>query len=182
MGGIYAALLRGINVGGRNKLPMKELVGIFEKEGCDEVRTYIQSGNVVFRAPAGTIDAVAAAVRDGIARRFGFDVPIILRSASDLARVAAANPFLVDAPNPKHLHVGFLADAPRPDAIAALDAARSDVDRFAVVGSEVYLHVPGGMGRTKLTTDWFDRRLETAMTVRNWRTVNTLVEMTGAAR
>jgi len=81
------------------------------------------------------------------------------------------------ADDPKHLHIGFLAETPGEEAIASLDPGRSDVDNFQVKGREVYLHVPGGLGCTKLTTDYFDRRLGTVMTVRNWRTVNKLLEM-----
>lgn len=177
MSDIYVALLRGINVGGRNKLPMKELTALFHDAGCSAVRTYIQSGNIVFDVGRRTAAEVAATVREGIATRYGYDIPIVLRSALELRAVLANNPFLHDDPDPKHLGVGFLADEPTAEAIASLDPTRSDVDSFEVVGAEVYLHVPGGMGRTKLTTDWFDRRLGTVMTARNWRTVTALMEM-----
>jgi uncharacterized protein (DUF1697 family) len=171
------ALLRGINVGGKHKLPMKELVALFEGAGCSDVRTYIQSGNVVFRTSEKSAAAVAKDVERRIEERFGYEVPVILRTAEALGTVASGNPFLADGADETHLHVGFLATRPTPEAVASLDPARSAIDSFRVVGTEVYLHTPGGMGRTKLTTDWFDRRLGATMTVRNWRTVGKLVDM-----
>lgn len=113
-----------------------------------------------------------------IEERFGNRVPLVVRTGSQLRDASGQNPFVDEASDAKHLHVGFLADTPNATAIAALDPARSTVDSFAVLGKEVFLHVPGGMARTKLTTAYFDRRLETIMTVRNWRTVTTLLEMT----
>jgi len=164
-------------VGGKHKLPMKELIALFEAAGCAHVRTYIQSGNVVFDPPAASAAKLGEDVERRILQRFGYAVPVLLRSAEALRAVGRGNPFLAGGAEEVHLHVGFLADRPTPEAVASLDPSRSKSDSFHVVGTEVYLHTPGGMGRTKLTTDWFDRRLGTTMTVRNWRTVNKLVEM-----
>ena len=90
---------------------------------------------------------------------------------------AASNPFVAAGADPAHLSLGFLAEAPSADTVASLDPTRSSIDSFRVMGREVYLHVPGGMARTKLTTAFFDRGLNSVMTVRNWRTVNKLLEM-----
>src|SRR5512143_3451922 len=100
----HVALLRGINVGGRNRLPMADLAAVFAAEGCAEVRTYIQSGNVLFLAPAARVGALAGAVEGAIAARFGFRVPVVIRTASDLARVARGNPFLAAGADPATLH------------------------------------------------------------------------------
>jgi uncharacterized protein (DUF1697 family) len=175
----HVALLRGINVGGRHKLPMKELVALFEEVGSEDVRTYIQSGNVVFRSASKSVAEVTAELEWAIEARFGFEVPIVMRSVEALCDIVARNPFVAAGADPRHLHVGFLSDAPTEQAVASLDPARTNIDSFRVLGTEVHLHVPGGMGRTKLTTDWFDRRLGTTMTVRNWRTVNKLIEIAG---
>jgi uncharacterized protein (DUF1697 family) len=174
---MHVALLRGINVGGKHKLPMKDLVALLEDAGCSRVRTYIQSGNVVFETPESSVADLAADIERRIGKRFGYEVPIVLRSAEALRAVASGNPFLAQGAEETHLHVGFLADPPTPEAVASLDPSRSEIDSFRVVGADVYLYTPGGMGRTKLTTDWFERRLGTRMTVRNWRTVGKLVEM-----
>jgi uncharacterized protein (DUF1697 family) len=169
--------MRGINVGGKNKLPMKDLAALFEEVGCREVRTYIQSGNVVFEGDATLANRVVTEVPRRIADRFGYRVPVIVRTARELRDEADCHPFVAEATDPKHLHLGFLADAPSAQAIASLDPTRSSVDSFAVLGRAVFLHVPGGMARTRLTTDYFDRRLATIMTVRTWRTVEKLLEM-----
>jgi uncharacterized protein (DUF1697 family) len=175
------ALLRGINVGGRNRLPMKELAGLFETVGCASVRTYIQSGNVVFDGGASEARAVVDRIPGLVEEHHGFRVPVLVRTAAEIRVVIAGNPFLRESVDPAHLHVGFLSDAPTKEAVGSLDPDRSDSDRFGVHGREVFLHVPGGMARTRLTTDYFDRRLGTTMTVRNWRTVNRLAEMMEAS-
>ena len=175
--GSHVALMRGINVGGKNKLPMKDLVALFVEVGCRQVRTYIQSGNVVFEGDAELAERVVTDVPTRIAARFGLSVPVIVRTAEEVRDAVSMHPFVAEAADLKHLHMGFLADTPSADAVASLDPARSAVDAFAVMGKEIFLHVPGGMARTKLTTDYFDRRLGTVLTVRNWRTVNKLLEM-----
>lgn len=173
--GVHVALLRGINVGGKNSLPMRELVAMFESAGASDVRTYIQSGNVIFSAsPAmarGVPDAVAAAIFE----RFGFRAAVVTRSAAELRAIAEANPFLARGADPATLHVVFLADEPAPEHVAALDPGRSPPDELEARGREIYLRCPNGYGRTKLTNDYFDSKLATTSTVRNWRTVLQLV-------
>jgi uncharacterized protein (DUF1697 family) len=174
----HAALLRGINVGGKNMLPMKELAGMFAAAGCGEVATYIQSGNVVFCAK----DKVAAGLGELIAKqveaRFGLKVPVVLRSAAELETVIRSNPFLQAGAAEETLHVAFLADRPAAALVAGLDARRSAPDEFAVVGREIYLRLVSGVSGTKLSNAYFDSKLKTVSTIRNWRTVLKLVEMT----
>lgn len=180
----HVALLRGVNVGGKNLLPMKDLCALFTKAGCLRVRSYIQSGNVVFCAPAGEVEDIAAAMEIVIERKFGFRPVIVVRSAKGLANVLASNPFLKDGSarvNEGALHVGFLAKAPPARQVEALETDRSPGDSFKVIGSEVYLHLPGGVARTKLTNAWFDSVLKTTCTVRTWRTVKRLAEMAAEA-
>ncbi len=176
----HVALLRGINVGGKNKLPMKQLVEIFEDLGCTEVTTYIQSGNVVFRAGVTPARQIPDTVSDEIARRFGYRVPVVLRRASGLREALARNPFLKAGMNTKMLYVAFLATRPSAARIRSLDPHRSPPDTFAVHGREIYLCCPNGVARSKLTNQYFDTRLETVCTARNWATVQKLVEMTAA--
>ncbi len=171
----HVALLRGINVGGKAKLPMRDLVAIFAGCGASAVETYIQSGNVVFAAAQP--EAVVAAVTLEIAKLYGYPGRIVLRSADEFAQAHQANPFVRAGAAPETLHIYFLADLPAAQAVAGLDAGRSPGDSFAVVGREVYLHLPQGMARTKLTNSYFDTKLKTVSTARNWNTVTKLAEL-----
>ena len=117
----HIALLRGINVGGKNKLPMSELTAIFNDAGAGNIRTYIQSGNVVFTADNATIDGLTNAVSDGIANRMGMKIPIIIRTQPELEAAVHQSPYRSRTENPKELHVVFLKDSPAPSAVTALD-------------------------------------------------------------
>jgi len=174
----HVALLRGINVGGKNKLPMKELAALFAAIGCAEVTTYIQSGNVVFDASPRVARTLPAAISAAIRQRFGLAVPVVTRTAAELDAVVRDNPFLAHGDDPDVLHVMFLADAPSAGQRAALDPQRSPGDSFEVRGREVYLSLPGGVARTKLSNAYFDSTLGTVSTGRNWRTVQKLLELT----
>ena len=176
----YAALLRGINVGGKNKLPMKDLCAMFVDLGCTDVRNYIQSGNILFTAAPSLASDVPALITRAIADRFGLAVPVVLRSAAELREAAAHNPFLEVEGSSDWLAVGFLAAPPTPERVKTLDPHRSPPDAFALCGREIYLRCPNGLGLTKLNTNYFDAKLKTVSTFRNWRTVLTLIDMLGA--
>jgi uncharacterized protein (DUF1697 family) len=156
---------------------MASLAAAVEAAGATDVSTYIQSGNVLFRAPQGRAERLAADVRQALARRHGLDVPLVLRSAEELAEAVRANPFLARGTGPAQLHLAFLADRPRAAAVAALDPDRSPPDAFALRGREVYLHLPNGAARTRLTNAWLDASLGTVSTIRNWRTVERLLAL-----
>jgi uncharacterized protein (DUF1697 family) len=172
------ALLRGINVGGKNKLPMRDLAAMFSEAGYTNVRTYIQSGNVVFSATPAAAKRLPGLIAQRIADGYGYRVPVVLRAANEFHQVAASNPFLRSAADAGTLHVAFLADLPDQRHIASLDPKRSPGDSFQVRGREIYLHLPNGVAGTKLTNNYFDSTLATTCTMRNWRTVLKLVEMT----
>ena len=174
----FIALLRGINVGGKNKVPMRELARLFEAAGCSDVSTYIQSGNVVLTTTAKRAATLPVVIARDIAARFGCTVPVILRTASELHDVARANPFVRRGESHDALHVMFLADVPEAGAVAALDPKRSPGDEFVVRGRDIYLFCPKGVADTKLTNAYFDARLATKSTGRNWRTVEKLVVLT----
>jgi uncharacterized protein (DUF1697 family) len=176
----HVALLRALNVGGANRLDMASLRAHFEAAGASAVRTYIQSGNVVFEASAGRAAQVTARVRARLASAHGLEVPIVLRSARELEAVVRGNPFLAAGADPARLHLAFLAGRPAAAAVAALDPARSPPDAFEVRGREVYLHLPNGAARTRLSTAWLDSRLGTVSTLRSWRTVERLLAMATA--
>jgi uncharacterized protein (DUF1697 family) len=173
----HVALLRAINVGGRNGLPMKTLAKMFEGLGCRNVRTYIQSGNVVFEATDAVARRVPAGIHAAIVSEAGFSVPVVTRTAKELAAVAKSHPFAKRSSDPKALHVAFLAAAPSAARIALLDPSRSPPDEFVVKGREIYLLCPNGLGRSKLTNAYFDSKLETVSTLRNLATVNKLLAM-----
>ncbi|MCY3912621.1 MAG: DUF1697 domain-containing protein [Chloroflexi bacterium] len=177
--GVYIALLRAINVGGTKKLLMADLRAMFEAAGCTEVRTYIQSGNVVFRADPALAERIPELIEGEIAASKGFQVPVVTRSAAEWSAVVSGNPFLAAGADPAQLHVGFLAEEPGTARIAELDPNRSPQDALEVRGREVYLHFPNGTARSKLTVDYFDRTLGTTITIRNWRTVGKLLAMAG---
>ena len=174
---IWVALLRGINVGGKNLLPMTDLAGLFEEAGCAGVRTYIQSGNVLFTASRARAEKLPGLIASGIADRFGYQVPVLLRTAAELGETIRRNPFLEAGAAENWLHVLFLANQPDAGRVATLDAFRSPPDAFAVVGREIYLQCPNGVGNTKLTNAYFDSRLAAVSTERNWRTVRKLFEL-----
>jgi uncharacterized protein (DUF1697 family) len=175
--GKHVALLRGINVGGKNMLPMKELAGLFVAAGCGEVVTYIQSGNVVFCADDKVAGRVQNAITKQVQLQFGLKVPVVLRTASEMQAVIRGNPFLKAGAADEMLHVSFLADRPGPDLVVGLDAMRSAPDEFAVIGREIYMKLVTGAAKTKLTNAYFDSKLKTVSTMRNWRTVLKLAEM-----
>jgi uncharacterized protein (DUF1697 family) len=172
----HLALLRGINVGGNNMLPMRDLAKMFDAAGCTNVRTYIQSGNVIFDAPAGA-PGIADKITGNIEKRFGFRIPMILRTSRQLLKTIRDNPFLATVQDQRALYVYFLAHSPEARAVAALYPGRSAPDAFHVLGAEIYLHLPNGMGRSKLTNAYFDSKLSTICTARNWATVLKLSEM-----
>jgi uncharacterized protein (DUF1697 family) len=175
----FVALLRGVNLAGRNRVSMPELRSALEAMGLEDVVTYIQSGNVVFRSRTGGAKTLAAAIEAQVAEAFGIEVVVLLRTPAELAKVTAGNPFLRGA-DPARVHVVFLSGKPAAKAAEQLDPDRSPPDEFELEGREIYLHTPNGFGRSKLTVDYFERRLGVAGTARNWRTVTTLVALTGA--
>ena len=175
----YVALLRGVNVGGRNKLPMADLRDIFAEAGCAAVQTYIQSGNVVYEAAQDMAERVPEIVTLAIRKRFDIETAVIVRSREELRQVADSNPFDTSG-DPRLLHVAFLQDTPGAESVTRLDPDRSPPDAFAVRGRNVYLHYPNGVARSKLTNEYLAAQLQTVSTTRNWRTVLTLLEMVDA--
>lgn len=161
----WAALLRGINLGGHHRVPMAELRALAEELGYEDVATYVQSGNLVFTAD-GSANELAATLESALARRFDFDVPVVLRSREEIERISARHPFGDRQDDPARLHVFFLAGDPDPRKVAAWQPGRYAPDEAVVDGREVYVNFPNGMGRSKFTFDF-----GTPATARNWRSV-----------
>jgi uncharacterized protein (DUF1697 family) len=173
----YVALLRGINVGGRTKVGMDDLRRLFVALGHADVKSYVQSGNVLFSSPVEESSRLAGDIQRRIARDLGVTVTVLLRTRDDLAYVVANNPFLSRETDLAKLHVTFLADAPDHERVARLDTPSGGPDEFSLAGREVYLHCPRGYGRTKLNNAYLERRLGVAATTRNWNTVTKLCDL-----
>lgn len=156
---------------------MKDLIEMFVEAGCGDVRSYIQSGNVIFTAPPALSSRLSGLIVARIKKSFGFETPLVLRTATQLAKVISSNPFIESGVAEEQLHVMFLADLPDAGRVRRLDPARSAPDEFVVRGQEIYLRLPHGMGRSKLTNQYFDSTLSTVSTARNWRTVKKLLEL-----
>jgi len=174
----YACLLRGINVSGQKKIRMQELREICESIGLDNVSSYLQSGNLVFDSSDAEAQSVASSIELGIREHFGFNVPTIIRSKEEFAEVVAINPMVgKDGIDESKLAVVFLSKRPSPADLGRTEAEHSGQDRFAIAGRHIYLHCPGGFGRTKLSNHLFESRLGVTATTRNWRTVNALFDI-----
>jgi uncharacterized protein (DUF1697 family) len=172
----YIALFRGINVGGNNMLPMKELKSALERAACADVRTYVQSGNVVFRSDVPDVKGLAKRLTAAISKSHGFEPHIIILTHAELKNAASGNPFPEANDNPQTVHLFFLAEPPRTPDVKACDALKTSTERFKLKGSVFYLHTPDGFGRSKLAGR-AERLLGVPATARNWRTVTTLLEM-----
>jgi uncharacterized protein (DUF1697 family) len=171
----YVALLRGINLGARNKLAMADLRTLVTELGAEDVETYVQSGNVVFTSGSSAA-TLKRQIEERIRRDHGHEIAVLLRTRAELAKLVAGNPFPRAGKDPATLHVTFLADAP---GRARIEAPGSGADEFRIVRREVYLHCPNGYGRSKLSNAFFEKKLGVVATTRNWRTVTTLAQLVG---
>jgi uncharacterized protein (DUF1697 family) len=170
----YVALLRGVNVGGKNKLPMADLRALLESLGHTDVATLIQSGNVVFTAKKAV---KPESLEKAIAKQFGIAPVVALRTPRELEKVVHSNPFA--RADLAKVHVGFMASKPTAASVKKLDAERFLPEEFAFRDRELYLFLPNGMGRTKLPA-YLDRQLKIPTTVRNWNTVTKLLNLATA--
>ncbi|MEM8906407.1 MAG: DUF1697 domain-containing protein [Bacteroidota bacterium] len=173
---VFLAMLRGINVSGKNKLKMEALRALGVDLGFQNVQTYIQSGNMVFEASGILPSDLAQQIKSAILQVHGYDVPVMVKTQKELIEVVAQNPFL-DRENEKALHLTFLAAQPSAEQLASIETDRYLPDEWQAIGKSIYLFCPNGYGRTKLTNTFFERRLKMEATTRNWKTVNKLLEM-----
>jgi uncharacterized protein (DUF1697 family) len=178
---MYAALLRGINVGGSRKVPMAELRALMEGLGYDSVRTYLQSGQATFASDHGDEDSLAAELAGAIEKRFGFAVDVIVRDHAYLKAIADACPFPAAELEAKQLHVTYFSAPVDAERFAEIDQAAYLPEEFRLGDRALYLYAPNGLGRSKLAEHLSKRRLSKGViaTSRNWNTVLKLVEMTG---
>ena len=171
----FVLLLRGINVGGRNRLPMADLTALLATLGMADVVTHLQSGNVVCTGP-GTAAGVAGRLAAALATELGLTVPVVGRTAAEWAALVDANPLTGCTDDPKLLHVTVLDGVPDGSRVEDLEREASAFapERLAVSGADVYLFCPGGYADTPLQNAFLERRLGRVATTRNWRTVTAL--------
>jgi uncharacterized protein (DUF1697 family) len=175
----YISILRGINVSGQKLIRMEDLKSLYEGLGFRNVRTYIQSGNVIFNSDLNSpIPEISRKIAKAIEEKYFFLVPVIIRTAHEMNRIHSSNPFLKEAGiDNEKLHVTFLEEAPALADISALQNFNYPPDRFIINGKEIYLYCPGGYGNTKLSNTFFEKKLHVQATTRNWKTVGTLVSL-----
>lgn len=180
---VFVSLLRAVNVGGNRKLPMADLRALYLSLGLEDPRTYIQSGNVVFRTSKRDPDALAVRIETAIERAFGFRSEVMLRSAAELRTVTASNPFLrLSEFDPSRVLITFLAAEPGIEARAkvlalTLPFEERDGEKVRIVGREIYMYCPNGMGKSTLPFALIAKTLKAPGTSRNWNTVMKLLEI-----
>jgi uncharacterized protein (DUF1697 family) len=173
----YIALLRGINVSGQKLIKMAELQRHFADAGAADVQTYIQSGNVVFKHPEKSPAVVRTILEKHLAAKLGYAVPTLVKTAKELADIAAANPYDSGLPEfGRRMYVCFFEKPPAPAGIASIQLLISDTERLVVKGPAGYAYYADGLGRAKLTSAVIERKLGLA-TLRNWNTVTALLEL-----
>jgi len=172
---VYVALLRGINVGGYNKLPMQDLRDILAALGCENIKTYIQSGNAVFRSADERVH-LSNKIRAAVDEKFGFTPTVQLLTIDDYQSILSANPFPEAVEDPKSLHVSFLSETPIDPDLKSLHALRSPTENYELLANAFFLHAPDGIGRSKLAAK-VEKCLGVQATGRNWRTAMKLAEL-----
>jgi len=172
----YIVFLRGINVGGNCTLPMRELVAILETMGAENVRTYIQSGNVVFKSIKIDMISFSAQLSDEIMLRCGFAPQVHMLTLESLSKAISCNPYPEAVSDASSLHLGFLVNTPSEPDLDKMSSLRKESERFQLIGDVFYLHAPEGIGRSKLAAS-AEKLLEVTMTMRNWKTVCKVIEM-----
>ena len=172
---IFISLLRGINVSGYRVIKMDALKSACSEIGLENVRTYVQSGNLVFESNLSDIKEVSQSISRKIHESFGFDVPVITITAKELEQVIAGNPFSKKSSmDSTFFHVAFLSEAPNAQSIEKLQEIEVKRDEFALIGKAMYLYCPDGYSKSRLTNSFLEARLKVTATTRNWKTTNEL--------
>ncbi len=170
------AILRGINVGGKRKILMADLRTLCETLGWDNVQTYIQSGNIIFTADAEN-KVLENKLEKAIAENYGFDVPVIVRNADDFQRMVNKNPFYNNDVDISHLHLTILKQQPTAENTDHIQMYNFEPDRFEIDNQAVFVYCAGKYHQSKLTNNFFEKKLKVGATTRNWKTVLKLVEL-----
>ncbi len=175
---IFVSMLRGINVGGNKRIKMDELRKSLEAAGFEDVKTYIQSGNVIVKTAKGSPAAISKQMEECISKRFGFQVSVISRTLGEIGKITAGNPFLGQRGiDPDKLHVAFLSESPATAGLNKLADLTKAPDQARCVGKDLFLYLPNGVSQSSLWRTPLDRVLSVNVTMRNWKTVNALHQM-----
>jgi len=175
---VIISMLRGVNVGGHNKIKMDALRALYESMGLRDVQSYVQSGNVVFRTKKRDLPRLAKRIQDGIERRFGFRPDLVLRTCAELRDTIRRSPFANRRGiEPSKFLVTFLVSEPGAEARENARRIKTDPEELRIDGREVYIYFPNGMGRPKMSWPMIERTLGTSGTGRNWNSVNKLLEI-----
>lgn len=172
----YIALFRGINVGGNNRLPMVELVDVLEGLGLSSIKTYIQSGNVVFQSKNINSTKLSQKISAAIEKHFGFVIQVLILDVHELENAIALKPFPETNAEPSTLHFFFLSSLPVQPNLEMLESVKKDSEQFRLIDKVFYLYAPEGVGRSKLTMK-VEKVLGVSVTARNWRTVSKIMEL-----
>ncbi len=171
-------MLRGVNVGGHNKIKMEDLRALYESLKFEDPRTYVQSGNVIFRAKEKNSPALAKKIQNAIESKFGFRPAVVLRTPDELRRAIAATPFAASRNlEPGKILVTFLSDEPGSNVNATLLSLKDYPEEIHLKGRELYIYFPNGAGKTKLPWSSVEKLLKTTGTARNWNSVTKMLEM-----
>ncbi len=172
----YIALLRGINLGSHNKIKMSDLSLLFESLDFESIKTYIQSGNVIFQSENLNHQELEKNISEKIFETFSFKVPVIIKTVEQLKNIVKNNPFINQ--DVTKLHLTFLSDKPDIEQLDKIKSINYGSDEFIVLDQVIYLFCPNGYGKTKLTNNFFESKLKLVATTRNWKTINTLISIT----
>lgn len=175
----FISILRGINVSGQKKILMADLKALYESLHFKEVATYIQSGNVVFKSDSKLSDTqLAQKIEKSIRAKYNFEVPVIIRSIEEWEKAISQNPFTKEKNiDLKKLHITFLSEVPASENVESIKSTDFLPDKFIIKEKEIFLHIPESYGETKLSNNFFEKKLKVNATTRNWNTVNKLFEM-----
>ena len=174
----YIALLRGINVSGKKKIKMADLRSHLEELKFKNIKTYIQSGNILFKSTETNQAVLEQQIKDKIEKKYGFDVPVMVKLATDFQRVIENNPFIKDEANDiKCMHITFLGSLPTQEQIDHLATYNYPSEEYLLENKDIYFYAPNGYGRAKMNNNFFEKKLKVRATTRNWKTVNKLLVM-----
>jgi uncharacterized protein (DUF1697 family) len=172
----YISVLRGINVGGKRKILMADLKKLYAELGFENCISYIQSGNVIFASEKLSNTKLGRKIEDAISEKFGFDVPVIVRTCEEWNQSVQTNPY-TKTHKTENLHVSFLNETPKAELSEALNELNFEPDHFQIIDKDVFIYCPGQYHKTKLSNQFFESKLKLKATTRNWNTVLKLLEL-----